>query len=196
MSAARAKTTAPVQATARSSGRSTLLTRLRALPGKLSGLMPWHRRQPSLAAQLLLPDATKSRSRSELKKRRLDLVGRAKRLIADGKPAAAIQLLTKALLEDPQHARYHELLSDAATLRRLKRNKRSGDPLADLHRDIKPLALQLDAFGAYVEELEQLLDKAGIPPVDAKNSKSKDSKPKGNKPKKARGQGKRESAQT
>jgi hypothetical protein len=158
--------------------------------------MPWHRRQPSLAAQLLLPDATKSRSRSELKKRRLDLVGRAKRLIADGKPAAAIQLLTKALLEDPQHARYHELLSDAATLRRLKRNKRSGDPLADLHRDIKPLALQLDAFGAYVEELEQLLDKAGIPPVDAKNSKSKDSKPKGNKPKKARGQGKRESAQT
>jgi hypothetical protein len=191
MSAARAKTKPPVQVTARSSGRPTLLKRLRALPGKLSGLMPWRRRQPSLASLLLLPDATKSRTRSELKKRRLSLVGRAKRLIADGKPAAAIQLLTKALLEDPHHARYHELLSDAATLRRLKRNKRSGDPLADLHRDIKPLALQLDAFGAYVEELEQLLDKAGIPPMDSKNSKAK-----GNKSKKARGQGKRESAQS
>lgn len=196
MSAARAKTTAPVKPTARSSGRPTLLKRLRALPGKLSGLMPWRRRQPPLATLLLLPDATKSRSRSELKKRRLDLVGKAKRLIADGKPAGAIELLTRALLEDPQHSRYHELLSDAATLRRLKRNKGKGDPLADLHRDIKPLALQLDAFGAYVDELEQLLDKAGIPAMEDNDAQTKHSKARGNKPKKSRGKGKRESAQT
>jgi hypothetical protein len=163
MSAARAKTTAPVKPTASSSGRPTLLKRLRALPGKLSGLMPWRRRQPPLATLLLLPDATKSRSRSELKKRRLDLVGKAKRLIADGKPAGAIELLTRALLEDPQHSRYH--------------------------RDIKPLALQLDAFGAYVDELEQLLDKAGIPAMEVNDAK-------GNKPKKSRGKGKRETAQT
>jgi hypothetical protein len=112
-------------------------------------------------------------------------VGQAKRLIAAGKPASAIRLLTRALLEDPQHTRYHELLTDAATLRRVKRNKRNGDPLVDLHRDIKPFALQLDAFGAYVEELEKMLDDAGVPklPNSAPTLKGKVKKTKKNKDK-------------
>lgn len=160
---------------ARSSGKLPVLKRLKSWPGKLAKLWPWGRRKPSLAAQLLLPGASKPRSHSQQKQRRRDLSGQAKQLLADGKPAAAIRLLTQALLEDPNHKRYHELLSEAATLRRIRRNKRKADPLAELHREIRPMAFQLDAFSAYVEELEQLLDKAGVPPLAAGKGKSRKS---------------------
>jgi hypothetical protein len=81
---------------------------------------------------------------------------------------AAIRKICRALLEDPEHPMYHELLKRAVDQRRLRR-LRAGrrDPWAELPADLRQEALQLEAFSAYVEELEQLFDKAGVPPLSA-----------------------------
>jgi hypothetical protein len=91
-----------------------------------------------------------------------------KACLAEQKPVPAIKKLTRALLEDPQHPAYHELLRKAVELRRQLRIKVGRkDPWAELPHDLKQEALQLEAFSAYVDELEQLFDKAGIPPLSA-----------------------------
>ncbi|MFM7512488.1 MAG: hypothetical protein ACKO3F_03830, partial [Cyanobium sp.] len=88
--------------------------------------------------------------------------------LAEQQPVPAIKKLTRALLEDPQHPAYHELLKKAVEQRRQRRIKAGRkDPWDELPKDLKQEALQLEAFSAYVDELEQLFDKAGIPPLSA-----------------------------
>ncbi|MEB3320087.1 MAG: hypothetical protein VKI63_04020 [Cyanobium sp.] len=88
--------------------------------------------------------------------------------LAEQQPLPAIRKLSRALLEDPQHQPYHNLLAEAVQQRhqrRLKPGRR--DPWADLPAKLQRQALELEAFSAYVLELERLIDKAGIPPLKA-----------------------------
>ncbi|MGB5134615.1 MAG: hypothetical protein WBN89_05510 [Prochlorococcaceae cyanobacterium] len=123
--------------------------------------------RPSAKA-LLLPGGGRKRSLQEWKELRKSTAAEVKAHLAEEQPVPAIKKLTRALLEDPQHPPYHELLKKAVELRR-QRRLRAGrkDPWADLPPKLRQEALQLEAFSAYVEELEQLFDKAGIPPLAA-----------------------------
>lgn len=124
-------------------------------------------RKPSARARLL-PGAGRKRSLQEWKELRRRTAAEVKAHLVEEQPVMAIKKLTRALLEDPQHPTYHELLKKAAEQRRLRRLKAGrSDPWADLPKELREDALQLEAFTAYVEELEQLFDKAGIPPLSA-----------------------------
>jgi hypothetical protein len=88
--------------------------------------------------------------------------------LAERQPVPAIKKLTRALLIDPQHSAYHELLRQAVEQRHQRRLQAGRkDPWIDLPSDLRKEALQLEAFSAYVDELEQMFDKAGIPPLSA-----------------------------
>jgi hypothetical protein len=108
------------------------------------------------------------RSLAQWKELRRRTIAEVKAHLAEQQPVPAIKKLTRALLEDPQHPAYHELLKKAVEQRR-QRRIRAGrkDPWAELPKDLKQDALQLEAFTAYVDELEQLFDKLGVPPLSA-----------------------------
>jgi hypothetical protein len=118
--------------------------------------------------QKLLPEAPQKRSLAQWKELRRRTTAEVKAHLAEQQPVPAIKKLTRALLEDPQHPAYHELLKKAVEQKRQRRIKAGRkDPWAELPKDLKQEALQLEAFSAYVDELEQLFDKAGIPPLSA-----------------------------
>lgn len=124
-------------------------------------------RKPSIRARLL-PGAGRKRTLQEWKEQRRRTAAEVKAHLAAEQPLPAIKKLTRALLEDPQHPPYHDLLKKAVALRRQRRIKAGGkDPWAELPKDLREEALQLEAFSVYVDELEQLFDKAGIPPLSA-----------------------------
>ncbi len=128
---------------------------------------PAGKRKPSARAALL-PGAGQQRSLAQWKELRRRTTAEVKAHLAEQQPVPAIKKLTRALLEDPQHPAYHELLKKAVEQKRQRRIKAGGkDPWAELPKDLKQEALQLEAFSAYVDELEQLFDKAGIPPLSA-----------------------------
>ncbi len=117
---------------------------------------------------VLLPGAGQKRSLAQWKELRRRTTAEVKAHLAEQQPVPAIKKLTRALLEDPQHPAYHELLKKAVEQKRQRRIKAGRkDPWAELPKDLKQEALQLEAFSAYVDELEQLFDKAGIPPLSA-----------------------------
>ncbi len=125
------------------------------------------KRKPSPRA-VLLPGAGQKRTLAQWKELRRRTTAEVKAHLAEQQPVPAIKKLTRALLEDPQHPAYHELLKKAVEQKRQRRIKAGGkDPWAELPKDLKQEALQLEAFSAYVDELEQLFDKAGIPPLSA-----------------------------
>lgn len=125
------------------------------------------KRKPSACAALL-PGAGQKRSLAQWKELRRRTTAEVKAHLAEQQPVPAIKKLTRALLEDPQHPAYHELLKKAVEQKRQRRIKAGRkDPWAELPKDLKQEALQLEAFSAYVDELEQLFDKAGIPPLSA-----------------------------
>jgi hypothetical protein len=108
------------------------------------------------------------RSLAQWKELRRRTTAEVKAHLSEQQPVPAIKKLTRALLEDPQHPAYHELLKKAVEQRRQRRTKAGRkDPWAELPKDLKQEALQLEAFSAYVDELEQLFDKVGIPPLSA-----------------------------
>ena len=108
------------------------------------------------------------RSLAQWKELRRRTTAEVKAHLAEEQPVPAIKKLTRALLEDPQHPAYQELLKKAVEQRRQRRIKAGRkDPWAELPKDLKQDALQLEAFTAYVDELEQLFDKLGIPPLSA-----------------------------
>ncbi len=128
---------------------------------------PAGKRKPSARAALF-PGAGQQRSLAQWKELRRRTTAEVKAHLAEQQPVPAIKKLTRALLEDPQHPAYHELLKKAVEQKRQRRIKAGGkDPWAELPKDLKQEALQLEAFSAYVDELEQLFDKAGIPPLSA-----------------------------
>jgi hypothetical protein len=120
------------------------------------------------AARASLSLGGQKRTLAQWKELRRSTTAEVKAHLAEQQPVPAIKKLTRALLEDPQHPAYHELLKKAVEQRRQRRIKAGRkDPWADLPKDLKQEALQLEAFSAYVDELEQLFDKAGIPPLSA-----------------------------
>ena len=120
------------------------------------------------ARATLLPGGDQKRTLAQWKELRRRTTAEVKAHLAEQQPVPAIKKLTRALLEDPQHPAYHELLKKAVDQRRQRRIKAGAkDPWAELPKDLKQEALQLEAFSAYVDELEQLFDKAGIPPLSA-----------------------------
>jgi hypothetical protein len=108
------------------------------------------------------------RSLAQWKELRRRTTAEVKAHLAEQQPVPAIKKLTRALLEDPQHLAYHELLKKAVELRRQRRvSAGRKDAWAELPSELRQEALQLEAFTAYVDELEQLFDRAGIPPLGA-----------------------------
>ena len=89
-------------------------------------------------------------------------------------PIAAIKKLTLALLEDPEFQPYHDLLCKAAELRHTRRLKpKDPDPWASMPKDLLAEAIKIEAFAVYVNELEELLDQAGVPKNGAAESAGK-----------------------
>jgi hypothetical protein len=80
------------------------------------------------------------------------------------KPVPAIKALTLALLEDPEFETYHNLLAKAAEQQHQQQLKPGeADPWASMPKDLRAEVVKLEAFTAYVNELEALLDQAGVP---------------------------------
>lgn len=120
------------------------------------------------AARASLALGGQKRTLAQWKELRRRTTAEVKAHLAEQQPVPAIKKLTRALLEDPHHPAYHELLKKAVEQRRQRRIKAGRkDPWAELPKDLKQEALQLEAFSAYVDELEQLFDKVGIPPLSA-----------------------------
>jgi len=143
-------------------------SRLSAFLVRLLGRLTPSRKRKSTGQAALLCTGGKKRTLAQWKELRRRTTVEVKACLAEQKPVPAIKKLTRALLEDPQHPAYHELLRKAVELRRQLRIKVGRkDPWAELPHDLKQEALQLEAFSAYVDELEQLFDKAGIPPLSA-----------------------------
>lgn len=89
-------------------------------------------------------------------------------------PIAAIKKLTLALLEDPEFQPYHDLLCKAAEQRHLRRIKQGEpDPWASMPKDLLAEAIKLEAFAVYLNQLEELLDQAGVPKTGAPASAGK-----------------------
>ena len=81
-------------------------------------------------------------------------------------PIPAIKKLTLAILEDPQHEAYHDLLRKAVEQRHRRRLSHGvEDPWAGMAKDLRAEVVKLEALSAYVDELERLLDEAGVPPL-------------------------------
>ncbi|MBM5825617.1 MAG: hypothetical protein FJ054_09715 [Cyanobacteria bacterium M_surface_10_m2_119] len=172
--------------------RPSLLSRLASPFKRLLGLGRKPRKGKPSARAALLPGGGQKRTLAQWKELRRRTTAEVKAHLAEQQPVPAIKKLTRALLEDPQHPAYHELLKKAVEQRRQRRIKAGRkDPWAELPKDLKQEALQLEAFSAYVDELEQLFDKAGIPPLSAppppeerqaRKGKAKAAKGKGLKP--------------
>lgn len=172
--------------------RPSFWSRLASPFKRLVGLGRKPRKGKPLARAALLPSGGQKRTLAQWKELRRRTTAEVKAHLAEQQPVPAIKKLTRALLEDPQHPAYHELLKKAVEQRRQRRIKAGRkDPWAELPKDLKQEALQLEAFSAYVDELEQLFDKAGIPPLSAppppeerqaRKGKAKTAKGKGRKP--------------
>ena len=180
--------------------RRSLWSRLLAPLRRLGALLPGRRRKAKSnkagarpkGAGALLGGLGQKRTLAQWKELRRRTTAEVKAHLAEQQPVPAIKKLTRALLEDPQHPAYHELLKKAVEQRRQRRIKAGRkDPWAELPKDLKQEALQLEAFSACVDELEQLFDKAGIPPLSAppppderqaRKGKAKAAKGKGRKP--------------
>jgi len=168
---------------------SRLAAPFKRLLGRVKG---GSKRKSGAARASLLPGGGQKRTLAQWKELRRRTTAEVKAHLAEQQPVPAIKKLTRALLEDPQHPAYHELLKKAVEQRRQRRIKAGRkDPWAELPKDLKQEALQLEAFSAYVDELEKLFDKAVIPPLSAppppeerqaRKGKAKAAKGKGRKP--------------
>lgn len=125
-------------------------------------------RRSKPAKPVLLKGLGQKRTLAQWKESRRRITAEVKAHLVEHQPVPAIKKLTRALLEDPQHPAYQELLRKAVEQRRQRRLKAGRkDAWAELPPELRQEALQLEAFTAYVDELEQLFDRAGIPPLKA-----------------------------
>lgn len=148
-------------------GRRLLAFLLRVVPWR-HPLSPKPKSERPSPQALLLPGVPQKRTLAQWKERRRRTTAEVKAYLAQEQPLLAIKKLTRALLEDPQHPRYHQLLKKAVAQRHRRRVKVGRpDRWAELPADLKQEALQLEASSAYLDEIEQLFDKAGIPAQSA-----------------------------
>lgn len=153
-----------------SAARLFLTTRLRGLPELLYDLrsVPIHRARRRALRRLvsLMPEISASRrSADDWKRLRKRSLKEARKNIDAFQFAPAIRLLTCALVEDPQHAPYIELLQLAAIQKRQRKEdqqRRSKDSASEISVDLRNASAQLEAFCVYTSELTPLLAKAGF----------------------------------
>ena len=153
--------------------RSSVLARLskwlvRLLPKSKSGTAP---KRDNPLAQL---GAGAKRTPDQWKNLRSTTRAAVRAQLEANQPIAAIKKLTLALLEDPEFQPYHDLLCKAAEQRHVRRLKPGDqDPWASMPKDLLAEAIKLEAFAVYVNELEDLLDQAGVPKTGAPESAGK-----------------------
>jgi hypothetical protein len=147
---------------------AVLLSPFRRLESLLRGGAKPASRPSKQAKSAVLKGLGQKRTLAQWKESRRRITAEVKAHLAEQQPLPAIKKLTRALLEDPQHPAYHELLKKAVEQRRQRRLKAGRkDAWAELPREMRQEALQLEAFTVFVDELEQLFDQAGIPPLSA-----------------------------
>ncbi|SBO44557.1 hypothetical protein [Cyanobium sp. NIES-981] len=132
-------------------------------------------RRPAPVQRLArLLDHPADRSPDEWSAWRKTTTARVKALLANRKGVVAARELSRALLQDPDNAEFQALLQEAAATK-IKRDVKAGkpDPWSDLPSDLRQQALELEGFQMYVDELEQLLDKAGFPPAPSPGASAK-----------------------
>ncbi|MFN5195325.1 MAG: hypothetical protein ACK5E6_13030, partial [Cyanobacteriota bacterium] len=118
--------------------------------------------------RLLFAPGEPPRRRSEWKDLRRRTTARAAALLEHDKPIVAIRLLARALLADPRHEPYQQLLTQAIELREQRRSDRPDDSLLAISSgQQRQDVLDLERFISQVDELEQLVQKAGLPPLQA-----------------------------
>lgn len=118
------------------------------------------------AAALARLRRRKSRTLAEWKELRRRNTTAVRAHLDAQEPIPAIKKLTLAILEDPQHEAYHDLLRKAVEQRHRRRlNHGDEDPWAGMAKDLRAEVVKLEALSAYVDELERLLDEAGVPPL-------------------------------
>ena len=117
-----------------------------------------------------------ARSNEEWKRLRKRTALEAKKSLEQGSPILAVRRLTRALLEDPACPLYLDLMRQAVALKhRRKAGAERGDRLAAYPAELREATLQLEAFIAYVHEVEGLLSKASLvahAPLPPRGSKS------------------------
>lgn len=118
--------------------------------------------------------ASAKRTQAEWKEHRRITRAAVRAHLEANQPIQAIKKLTLALLEDPEFQPYHDLLCKAAEQRHARRLKPGeSDPWASMANDLRTETIKLEAFAAYVNELEQLLKQAGVPALSAPKAGSK-----------------------
>jgi hypothetical protein len=155
----------------------TVRRMLKGVSRVVTAPVSWLRRRQSPARQRLMsrlsvipgPSPAK-RGVDEWKRLRKLTVSEVKKNIDEGQPVSAIRKLCRALLEDGQYPPYLDLLRQAAVLRRQRKGVSSKqDPLAGFLGEDRDAAMQLEAFIAYVQEVDTVLSKAGVrsyaPPI-------------------------------
>lgn len=101
-----------------------------------------------------------------------------KRSLEAGLPTPAIRRLTRALLEDPAHPLYLDLLRQAVAMKRRRGKGDAGraDSWSECAPDLGQASLQLEAFVAYVQEVEALFAKsaiAAVAPLQGRSAKTR-----------------------
>ncbi len=121
--------------------------------------------------QLLFPAGGPPSGRAQWRAFRARTLAEANRLLAAGEPAEARSLLCRALLTDPDHVPYQKLLHRAIEK---KQQSSEGDPAEAGRNDadgaLKQDLLRIEAFIARVDELESVLNEAGVPDVGRRTS--------------------------
>ena len=150
--------------------RSFLTTRLRAVAELIQDLrsVPIRRAKRRALRRLvsLMPEKLASRrSPEDWKRLRKRTLKEARKSIETLQFATAIKLLTRALLEDPHHEPYNELLQQAAIQKRQRKDhnqRKSKDTSPEISIELRVASAQLEAFCAYASELTSLLSRAGF----------------------------------
>ena len=164
----------------RSSKRKKPGSKLSKVWGRLTGSLAWLRSKPKSDIEhksespLAQIGAAAKRTPDQWKNIRSTTRAAVRAQLEANQPIAAIKKLTLALLEDPEFQPYHDLLCKAAELRHTRRLKPGDpDPWASMPKDLLAEAIKIEAFAVYVNELEELLDQAGVPKTGAAESAGK-----------------------
>ncbi len=139
---------------------SRLIADFRTVPRMLA------RRRTLRRVLSLMPEKAPSRRLPEdwkqLRKRTLK---EARHLLEVGQPLPTIRLISRALLEDPNHAPYHEILQQSVAQRGHRKPGRQGteqETWVGQSAALREATQKLDAFAAYAQALTSLIPKSAL----------------------------------
>jgi len=154
---------------------SRLFADLRSAPRMMA------KRRSLRRALFLRPDQPLSRrSPDDWKLLRKRTIKEARQSLEAGQSKPAIRLLSVALVEDPHHAPYHELLRQAAAQKRHRkgaRQRQNQEASMEHSAQLSEATQQLEAFVAYSQALTTLMPKAVLKPLAPGPARLKDGKP-------------------